>query len=405
MRYWKIFYLSIAVTLIFIFVLPVIASAAEYSSKFENEYRITPIEINLDTFQSGKKVQIGPYDIMAGDICTVNMGWDGGGEITVVCKPTNKNDLEKVVQVKSDIPSEIVVNSDGEYSFTVINSTSSILTNFDGTVNCIGKPIQSEIRTELQINSMIKNMENSSNKKVIKEIEIPLDGIDTISVEMNTEHVTILPSKEESVKVINYGNPSITFLDEEKVQMELMGDNVTISSGKWKIDWKEDRIQNVEIYIPLKYNNILKLSIVGGSMSSKIPFLLKSFESKLGSGMMDFGKIVANDYQIDVGSGEMGIGILGGSGKIIVSSGNMSVNNINILDTLGLECYSGNIECNVAKNTSIDFKGSYRTGNLITYFNQTEKEENKTIAMVGSSPYKKLTANTNSGSIKIAESK
>lgn len=263
----------------------------------------------------------------------------------------------------------------------------------------------------------------SREMAVQKQETIALDGIQNIRMDFSSENISITPTDDNQITVVETSNKSLR--EREKFSAASEGGTLTISQGQDRIFtgiFGMSMNRKVELFIPRSYAGSMGLDLNSGNIVISGVLTLKSFTSSLDSGNFEAGSILAAEdavittdsgnvkigslaarsYKLRVASGNIRIADLSGSGEIKGTSGNIRIDSLSITGYADVKTTSGNIELVLPGDMSFEFEGYTASGNINTDFGiMYESDKKHASGKVGSEPFMKLSAEVTSGNINI----
>lgn len=268
--------------------------------------------------------------------------------------------------------------------------------------------------------------DSGGSREMVYENTFPIDGIKDIDISLSSETVDIFPSKDNTLRVVQYGHN----LDRDRVIVaEQQGDTLSIRRGgsgnrNFFFGFGINRNRSwVEVYLPAPYRGHLKLDLTSGSVRIGTDLNLKDLGIDISSGTIrsDYGitaqeadifmtsgtlrldRLSAKEFSIDVSSGTVRVDHLAGSGRAQITTGSLRLYNVEIADHLSADSSSGTIAISLLGEPSLDFAGEVSSGTLHTYFDTYRKgdHDREYFAKIGDAPYKTLTTEVTSGTVRI----
>lgn len=271
---------------------------------------------------------------------------------------------------------------------------------------------------------LIFNFRNTETA-IQKEENISLDKCNDITLDFSSYDVIISSTDEDNLRVVQKSNSDLS--EEEKFSFSKNDTTIAIEKGK------SSRVFNlfqfgsyndqIELFIPSKYNKNLKVNISSGNIEVKDDITLDkltfsqtsgNFEGtksitanevdlKASSGNIKAETLIAKSYKLKTTSGNVDINKLSGSGEVNASSGNIKIGYNDIGEELNVSASSGNIDLNIPTDISFEFYGKCTSGDIDTNFDVDYKNKNKNEATgkIGNAPYTKINVKASSGNIDI----
>jgi lia operon protein LiaG len=265
----------------------------------------------------------------------------------------------------------------------------------------------------------------SSELTVQKDENIDLNNINKINVEFSSSNIIVQTTDEPSIRIVQQSSRTLT--ENEKFTVKKQDNEVTIKRGDSKKFFSIFSFTNmqdkIEVYIPenyiadidietssgnIEFNSDIKLSNVNckassGCIVSKDNINATDVNLEASSGDISLGTLITNNYNVEASSGNIKINSLAGSGKLDTSSGNIKVQYKDIAEYSEVNASSGNIDLVIPEGLSFDFSGQCSSGRINSKYdlNYKNKKQNEATVKIGSGPYKKVSASTNSGNINI----
>lgn len=264
-----------------------------------------------------------------------------------------------------------------------------------------------------------------SASTVQKDENIPLDSFNKINVDFSSADVIVQTTDEPNLRVVQKASSKLK--EEQKFTISKENNTVTIKRNTSEMIFNIFNFGNfgekIEVYIPKTYTKDLDIRSASGDVvfnsdielnnincfTSSGDFYGKNNISanniilKSSSGDISIGDLISKSYKVDISSGDIKINSLSGSGEVEAASGDITISYKDINEYSNVSAQSGNVKLLIPKELSFQFTGKCSSGDINSNFdlNYKSKRGNEAAAQVGSGPYKKINANTNSGDIDI----
>lgn len=261
---------------------------------------------------------------------------------------------------------------------------------------------------------------------VQKDENMDINNINKINVDFTSSNIVVQTTNEPNMRVVQKSTGNLK--DDQKFTITKDGDEVTIKKDNLGSHFNIFNFGNfdetIEVYIPKNYNKDLDIESSSGNIQISTEMKLESVSFSASSGNLDLqnsinaddinlkvssGNISIEDlicktYNIETSSGNTKVKSISGSGFIKASSGNIKVNYKDISEYSNVSAHSGNVNLVVPKECSFEFSGKCSSGDIKSNFdlNYKSKSKDEATAKIGSGPYKKIDASTNSGNISIS---
>lgn len=261
--------------------------------------------------------------------------------------------------------------------------------------------------------------------KLQKEENISLDNIDNIMLDFSSTNIEFLTTDKTELRVVQWVGGNLK--DDEKFTFSKEGNTLSIKEGSNHVSFYLFNFgsRKIEVYIPTAYKKNLDAKLTSGNINLSSNISLGSIKTTQSSGNLNAGSSITADeasfktssgnmkveelltktYQINASSGNVEINSLSGSGQIEVSSGNIKIDYKDIEEYSKVKASSGNLSLSVPKDMSFEFHGKCTSGDISSNLdlNYKNKRGNEAEAKIGDGPYKNISADTNSGNIKISQ--
>ncbi len=268
---------------------------------------------------------------------------------------------------------------------------------------------------------------NGISTKLQKEESVYIEDCDKIYLDLSSEDVVISSTEEDKLKVIE--SSSGTLEEKEKFTLTKEGNTISIRKGNpntvFNIFSFGHINRKIEVFIPKGYGKDLEVKLSSGNINisnditlrdvimsqssgnfnSRSSITANSISLRASSGNIKANNLLVKAYELDTTSGNIDIAALSGSGQIEVTSGNIAVGYKEIDESSKVKASSGNISLTVPQGLSFEFQGKCTSGDINSSFDLSYKNKrgNDATVKVGNGPYKKLSAQTTSGNIKLSE--
>lgn len=265
-----------------------------------------------------------------------------------------------------------------------------------------------------------------SASTVQKDENIPLDNFNKINVDFSSADIIVQTTNEPNLRVVQKSSGKLK--NEEKFTINKENDNIIIKRNTSPVVFSIFNIGNlqerIEIYIPKSYTKDLDIQSSSGNVIFNSDINLNNISCRAGSGNLqgetningndvnlkassgniNVETLISKTYKVNTSSGNIHINSLSGSGDAAASSGNVKINYKDISEYSNVSARSGNVNLVVPKGLSFEFNGRCSSGDIRSNFdlNYKNKKGNEATGQIGSGPYKKINASTNSGNIDIS---
>lgn len=222
---------------------------------------------------------------------------------------------------------------------------------------------------------------------------------DTDMIEINVASVstTIIPEDRKDLKAVYTGKEKLTVRDS--------GNTIEVSvKNKWFnwFNWAPfSKKKELKIYIPETYNHNMNIDLGSGNIhfsgpSKNKPMHLNQLHVEIGSGNLHLTNMVVKDFEHDVSSGNVNIDSLkADSGTFDVSSGNLEVKHYTgpieadvssgrlsiqveqLLDSITIDVSSGVVNLDLPDDADFTLDGDISSGLISNDFPLTSKEQSK----------------------------
>lgn len=255
-----------------------------------------------------------------------------------------------------------------------------------------------------------------------KDEKVSLDNCNKIDFDFTSADIIVQTTDDSNLRVVQ--SASTKLAEDEKFTVSKDGNTILVtkrervhvfSFGSWN--------EKMELYIPKNYAKDLNIHSSSGNITFNSDVTLNNITCtqssgnlhiysninaneariKASSGNIDIGGLECSDYDINTSSGNINIDSLSGSGEAQASSGNIKIDYKDIKEYSSVEAHSGNVKLTAPKEISFEFDGECTSGDVDANFdlNYKNKRGNKASGKIGNGPYKKITARTTSGNIRI----
>ncbi|WP_234122743.1 DUF4097 family beta strand repeat-containing protein [Clostridium hydrogenum] len=262
------------------------------------------------------------------------------------------------------------------------------------------------------------------HEKIQKQQSLALDGYNKINIDLSSDNVEIETTDSPKLKVVQTAYNKLK--DEDKFTVEKNGDEINIKRkvqefrSFFSFDFRIN--EKVYIYLPRSYDKNLSINCSSGNVNFMSDIKLNELDCDESSGNIkseheiqadkvsftassgneEFEKLKSDSYNVNASSGNIEINSLSGAGKVEARSGNIQIKYEDIKDEADVEASSGNVSLTVPSDLSFEFNGQCSSGDINSNFNMNKDEDGKeATAKVGKAPYKKISARTSSGNIRI----
>ncbi|MFL0269452.1 DUF4097 family beta strand repeat-containing protein [Candidatus Clostridium radicumherbarum] len=273
--------------------------------------------------------------------------------------------------------------------------------------------------TNTKIFSPEKSMYNINDEKSIN-----INGINTISVNVSSAQINVIPYDGLEVKAHFYGNvtTSSSFTKPE-LECYLSGDTLYINTksknimtfGFFNYDLKLD------VNVPASYGRNLKLDSSSGSINLS-SLKLKNLSCNLSSGSTNIKQIYADDFNYNSSSGSLTTEnlttktselnsssgsqrLIGFSGdlKASSSSGSIRAEYASFNNNININASSGSVTVKLPENSDFYLDASASSGSIRSSFPITVTSNNNRHELKGTvtSDKNKISIHTSSGSVNI----
>jgi lia operon protein LiaG len=265
----------------------------------------------------------------------------------------------------------------------------------------------------------------SNNFQVQKQQSVGINNCDKISLDFSSGDISFKTTDDSKLKVIERANSKLS--DNEKFTVERDGNCISIKddsimSTSLNIFGFGYGAKEIEVDIPKNYNKDMDVATKSGDIRFNSDVTLNNLQCEQSSGDFNSENITANNisinsksgdlrtkmldtkgYNVQTSSGDIDINELSGSGQIEASSGDITINYEDIGDYSNVNDRSGDIKLSTPKSLSYEFNGKCSSGEINCNFdlNYKNKRGNEANGQVGTAPFKKITAETSSGDIRI----
>lgn len=242
-----------------------------------------------------------------------------------------------------------------------------------------------------------------------------------ISIEMPSQHITIVDSTDGQMHIKQYGKSaksSFTTYTENGV-LTIKGDP---SSRHRVLDFFGSSYarQAIEIALPDSYTGDLSidtsagetyfekpmklknisLNSSAGEFASNYPIECETIQATLSAGSIDFYQLTASDYNITATTGDIEVERLYGGGKMGITMGEIDVNIYGITGKASFDGTLGDINLEVQPGVEFSFTGSRTVGDLEVNF-PCQYNDTSVTGQVGSSAENQLSASITAGNLSV----
>jgi len=265
----------------------------------------------------------------------------------------------------------------------------------------------------------------TGEQELILDETVDLAGVTRMNMDFSSDTVRVLPSENGQLRVVQYGKN----LPESRYYRVTRSANTITVSQPVTFGFQLGGIINsqsiVEVYIPAAYDQRLDMELSSGQMDVSVPLSPSELNVDLSSGNMEFiedvtagrafiemssgsmkiSALSSGSFNLDASSGKLTVGELSGKGSIGLSSGRITVNRLELGESLETDVSSGKLEVGIAGNPAIHFTGERFSGTLDTYFGLQYDGDSRSemTATVGEAPYRRINASVSSGSTKFTQ--